>query len=87
MNITIGSCKFMQHMILAVLSVHIYRSIVYYLVRHFFKIKGYPIYYKFKTHNCLSCIEAAHVITYMNELPIFSHYLWLSCLRQDTSYK
>ena len=37
------------------------------------------------TQHCLSCMETAHTITYMNELPIFAHNLWMSCLRQDTS--
>ena len=33
----------------------------------------------------LSSIKAAIVIKYMNELPISSHNLWMSCLCQSTS--
>ena len=39
-----------------------------------------PYLQKNTTHHCLNCIKAAHAITYMNELLIFAHYLWMSLI-------
>ena len=41
----------------------------------------YLIYNTYTTQHCLSCINAAHAITYMNELTMLAYNLWLRCLR------
>ena len=60
-------------------------SMVYYLpvFSHSFNSCNscYLIYNKYTRQHCLSCIEAAHAITYMNELPMLAYTLWMSCLR------
>ena len=85
-KITSGSCKFKQITIFSCVNqVLLYFSVSFsYALLQF---KCFLIYNKFTTQHCLSCIEAAHAITYMNELPIFAHNLWMCCPRQYTSYQ
>ena len=49
-------------------------SMVYYLLvfLSFFRLKCYLIKNAYTTQHCLSCIEAAHAITYMNELTMLT---------------
>ena len=53
-------------------------SMVYYLLvlSHCFNLNCYRIYNKYTTQHCLSCIEAAHAITYINELSMLAYNLY-----------
>ena len=56
-------------------------SMVYYLLVFSHSFNFSVTLFTMTIQHCLSCIEAAPAITYMNELTMLAYNLWMSCLR------